>query len=173
MERVEEMGPPGEDACQCIPLFRAMTELTASMEAVGLHPEGIISPICPEIFSSSFTSSWICQYETEMLLCFHLAPSSAAMKLFYCLLFAVHTNLSPPINTTHRESFYCISNKLTCYYTAWYYRSRRGSQEYVFVFLFFCVCDCFLASCVCLFHGNIVPCEDTWKPVRIFYLYGL
>lgn len=35
----------------------------------------------------------------NLQLCFRLAPGPAAMKLLYCPLFAVHTNLSPRVNT--------------------------------------------------------------------------
>jgi len=60
------VGPPGEDCCQ-LPLFGATVGTTElSVQTVGLHPGGIISPICPGISSSSLSpSANLCQYEAE------------------------------------------------------------------------------------------------------------
>lgn len=89
------------------------------------------------------------------------------MKLFYCLLFAVHTNLSPLINTayyTQRDFFFIAFQTSSPFITQEGIISHAGKARIMclFTWVFLCVLVSWPALCVlCLFHVNIVSCEDT------------
>ena len=165
---------------RCEPIFRHTGhDWLGDLRDAAPHPGGITSPICPEICCSGFCqcgTGYIFLWEKGKsgLLHFHLALLPAATKPppppFYCLLFAVHTNLSPLINTVHYPDFFFIAfpNKLTFCYIRGYYWSRRGKPD-VFVWLFFFRLLCVPARlvCLCLFQGNFMNCEDTDKCVSL------
>lgn len=128
------------------------------METVGLHPGGIISPICPEI-----SSSGICQYVMEIFAALPPFGSQSCSNeaLLLSIVCCAHKSVtSHKYRVLHREKLFCISNKLTFYCTRGRYQSRRGSQKCLFS-CFFVIVFWPAGSVLYLFYGNMVTCKDT------------
>lgn len=123
--------------------------LTESAERLGQHPTGIITPICPEIYSFSF-SAGVCQRWMEIFAApipFGSQSCSREAFIFYFLLFTVKTNLSASL--TKEKKCYCISNKLTFILHKLVLFVKQGeSQKCAFVFLSLILIFCFLGRFV-------------------------
>lgn len=139
------------------------------MKAVGLHPRGIISPICHEICTFS---SAICQCGKEIFSgkkgkgssastwLSVLQPRSNPLPLSIVCCAHISVTAHKPCIVWYTEVILLDFNKLTFSYITQFYRPHRKRQKYVFSF--FCHCFVFWPSLCAL--RNCVQ----WKSVCIF-----
>lgn len=145
---------------RCVFVFKHKqgAQLPESAETLGQHPTGIITPICPEIYSFSF-SAGVCQRWMEIFAApipFGSQSCSREAFIFYFLLFTVKTNLSA---WEKKVTAYPTSSLF--YYISWYYLSNKAKPEMCFrVPVSLIVIFCFIGRFVGL-----------WSFCFVFYVF--